>query len=183
MFLVIHIKQRKQFGVLVFFLLIVPCMFLCGCQEQTPPITGEDFKFTSLDGETHYLSEYQGSVVLLDLMAYNCVYCWQQMVVLKQIHENYSGALTLLSIDVWVASSGETAQDVHLLIDTFQQQYNIELNWMFGLDDVKGTIEKKYASSGIPVLYLFDSNGNVYYSHIGLTDYTTLTTKIDELLG
>jgi thiol-disulfide isomerase/thioredoxin len=172
--------RKKQGTVLTLFLLLCIIGF-SGCTQETP-FAGDDFTFTTLDGHKSNLSDYQGKVVLLDCMAVNCQPCMYQMFELKKIQENYSqDDVVIISIDVWV-SSGETATLLHQYIAEFKNQVNIDLNWTFGLDDTQGTIQHKYASSGVPTLYIFDKKGNIYYTHTGYEDYPTLAPKLDEAL-
>jgi thiol-disulfide isomerase/thioredoxin len=145
-------------------------------------MTGDDFSFVTLEGETKHLRDYYGKVVVLDCMAVNCQPCMYQMFELKKIQENYSSNdVVILSIDVWV-SKGETALMLQQMIEAFEDQANLILNWTFGLDDLDGTIENSYASDGVPALYIYDKKGNIYYSHVGYETYATLSTKIDEAL-
>jgi cytochrome c biogenesis protein CcmG, thiol:disulfide interchange protein DsbE len=165
-------------------LLCVFLVFITGCEDVSKTtITGENFTFTTLDGETKNLSEYHGKVILLDLMGVNCQPCTYQMMQLIKVAKNYSrDEVTMLSIDVWV-SGGENAQLVQEYLTAFHEQIGVELNWTFGLDDTKGTIEHIYASKGVPTLYILDKKGNVYYSHVGYEDYSVLSSKLDEALS
>jgi thiol-disulfide isomerase/thioredoxin len=170
-------KPPVLFLVFLFFFLIV----FAGCTEEKST-TGEDFAFTTLDGETKHLSDFYGKVIMLDCMAVNCQPCMFQMFELKKISENYSkNDVIILSIDVWV-SSGETASMLQNTIDEFKNQVNLTLDWTFGLDDLQGTIQNTYASAGVPTLYIFDKKGNIYYSHVGYETYTSLALKLDEVL-
>lgn len=162
------------------FLFVVP--LFSGCLDSPEKSSGEDFVFTTLDRQTKHLRDYQGTVVVLDLMAVNCKYCIDEMFTLKQISENYSHqGVAIISIDVWIAS-GETVSLLQQYINAFKQQANLTLDWTFGVDDNQGTLERKYASNGVPTLYIFDKKGNIYYSHPGYEGYATLSLKLDELL-
>lgn len=105
------------------------------------------------------------------------------MLVLDEINQEYEDKdFEIISIDVWIVL-GETAD----LVEDFIQQYAnfgepVYLDWVFGVDDSSGTLYFKYAESGVPMLYILDKNGNIYYSKAGYTDYSTLKNKIDELL-
>jgi hypothetical protein len=69
------------------------------------------------------------------------------------------------------------------MIDEFKQQLNIELDWIFGMDD--GGIWEKYRINppgGVPTLYIFDKNGKIYYSKEGYEPYSIFASKIDELI-
>jgi thiol-disulfide isomerase/thioredoxin len=166
--------------VLIVFLFVFQ-MFFSGCTEEKNDI-GDDFSFTTLDQEMKRLSDFSGKVVVLDCMGVNCQPCMYQMFELKKISENYSrNDVAILSIDVWV-SDGETAVMLQEMIDEFKNQVNLTLDWTFGLDAPEGTIEKTYASEGVPSLYIYDKKGNIYYSHVGYESYADLSTKIDEAL-
>ncbi|MCX6661752.1 MAG: TlpA disulfide reductase family protein [Euryarchaeota archaeon] len=163
-------------AVLFIFLLV-----FSGCTEEKNG-TGDDFSFTTLNGEMKRLSDFSGKIVVLDCMAVNCQPCMYQMFELQKISENYSSNdVAILSIDVWV-SNGETASMLQEMINEFKNQANMTLNWTFGLDDPEGTIENTYAKEGVPSLYIYDKKGNIYYSHVGYESYTDLVTKIDEAL-
>ena len=160
---------------------------LSGCLESPENDTvdeGEDFSFILLNGTIKHLSDYRGNVVVLDLMwVISCDPCLYQFLELKKISENYSSDdVIIISIDV---NPYENAQDVQNRINAFKQQLDppIELDWIFGMDD--GSIWEKYRIStqgGVPTLYIFDKNGNIYYSKEGYKPYSLLASKIDELL-
>lgn len=163
-----------------FFLIIIAV--LSGCLNSSQGNPTVDFTFTTLDGQTKQLQEYYGKVIVLDLMGVKCQPCTLQMTQLKQIQTNYSRKdVVIISVDVWI-SLGENAALLQQYIDAFQQQLNITLNWTFGLDDAKGTIESAYARNGIPTLYILDKKGNIYYTHVGYDSYITLASKLDEVL-
>jgi thiol-disulfide isomerase/thioredoxin len=162
-------------GILVFLFIFTGCI---GEKNKT----GDDFSFRTLDGNTMHLSDFYGKVVVLDCMAVNCQPCMSQMFELKKISENYSrDDVVILSIDVWV-SNGETATMLQNMIDEFKNQVNISLDWTFGLDDAQGTLMNTYAPNGVPSLYIYNKNGNIYYSHVGYESYADLASKIDEAL-
>ena len=172
---------KKPLIIFFVFLFVFLTVFV-GCTEKKSN-TGEGISFTTLNGETKYLSDFYGKVIVLDCMAVNCQPCMREMSELKKISENYlKNDVTILSIDVWI-SSGENASMVQNTIDAFKNQVNMTLDWTFGLDDLHGTIENTYASAGVPTLYIFDKKGNIYYSHVGYEDYSVLASKLDQVLS
>jgi len=163
--------------------IFVLLLFFSGCNEKNVP-AGDDFSFTTLDGQTKYLHEYSGKVILLDCMAVNCYWCDQQMPGLDTVSQHYGKNVTILSIDVW--TTGQNAETAELLknhLNELRASGNLSLDWTFGLDDSKGTIQSTYAPEGIPMLYIFDIKGNIYYSHMGYEDYSSLASKLDEVLS
>lgn len=157
-------------------------LLLCGCNESTDDNSGMNFIFTTLDGEEKQLSDYYGKFIVLDLMGVNCQPCFYQMFELEKIYKNYSSnVLTIISIDVWI-TYGEDADLLNEYINYISEEFDLSLSWTFGLDDRDGTIFSQYAQEGVPTIYILDQNGNIYYSHVGYTDYPTLSAKIEELL-
>ncbi len=171
----------KTLGFFPIALLVIFIPIFSGCTGKQNP-TGDDFSFTTLNNEIKRLSDFTGKVVVLDCMAVNCQPCMYQMFELKKISENYSkDDVVILSIDVWV-SNGENASMLQNLLHDFKSQANLTLDWTFGLDDPEGTIESRYATEGVPSLYIYDKKGNIYYSHVGYEPYADLVVKIDEAL-
>ena len=166
----------------------------------------EAFEFKLLDGTIKNMSEYKGKVVLLDFMGARCPPCGRQMFELERIYNEYSDEeLEIVSINVWVVS-GENAELVQSLKEAFScatpcqvenefpnlylsylkiyysKPDGINLDWTFGLDDSSGTLYFKYASEGVPTLYILDKNGNIYYTKASYTEYSILKNKLDELI-
>jgi hypothetical protein len=50
------------------------------------------------------------------------------------------------------------------------------------MDNSNHDVSNLYDVSSIPKIYIIDQNGNIYYSHVGYTDYSTLSEKILDLL-
>ena len=187
--MVICIRKFSSMS-LVIIILLLAC--LSGCDEPSNNNgTGNDFEFTKLDGSKGHLSDYRGKIVILDLWATWCGPCQTQMTELKKIYENYSrNDLEILSIDI---ETSETSQQVQDFIEWFKNQYDIELDWIFGMDD--GSIWQEYIINGyIPTLYIFDQDGKIKFRDEGVavyleipqgwpTDTTILGPKIDALLS
>ena len=84
-------------------------------QAQSPGDTlgpAPDFTLETFNGETFTLSEHQGKVVILDIMAVRCPPCHQQMPELYKIKEEKGDDIVILSIDVDAAYGYETENDV-----------------------------------------------------------------------
>ena len=103
------------------------------------------------------------------------------MLVLNDIYEEYKeNNFEIISIDVWMEQ--ETPALIEQFIQEYKQEMDLDLDWIFGYDDAKGTLLNEYANSGVPTLLILDKNGNVYYQNAGYTEYSYLAEKIDELL-
>ncbi len=175
------IKSVKSLSSIVLLLLLLS--ILSGCLESSTNNSaednGEDFVFTTVNGNVKRLSDYRGKVVIMDMWAIWCGPCQYQMLELEKAYENYSrDDLEIISINI---DTSETSQQIIEFIEGFAQ-FGYELDWVFGNDD--GSIWEEYQMSGggIPTIYIFDQNGNIYYSDEGYHPYSTLVEKIDELL-
>ena len=173
-------------------LLVVPLSIglLSGCVEvDDDEPTGENFQFTLLDGTQVELRDYQGKIVILDMWATWCGPCTYQLSELKLAYEAYDrSTLEIISLNI---DEREDSQTIYDFIEDFKNQFGIELDWVFGQDD--GSVWESYMiNGGIPTLYIFDQNGQIHFSHEGLSffseipenfpDGETLQEKIEELL-
>ncbi len=179
-----YIKFKKELTI-IFLILFVT--FTAGCFQNSENRGEyiESFEFSLLNGNIKNMSDFRGSVVLLDLFGVNCQPCQYQMLVLDEVSTKYENkGLKMVSIDVWIVF-GETTSLVNEFIDAFKQNVNIDLDWTIGVDDTDGTLFNRYVpeGQGIPMLYILDENGNIYYSHSGYVEYSTLSVKLDELLN
>jgi len=175
-------KLLKLFTIFCFIILIN--IMFSGCIDNDDKNSGLSFNFALLDGSDKNINEYQGKIVLIDFFGVTCPPCQYQLAVLAQIYQDYKGTnLEIISIDVWtLPPRSETPEMIEELIAQAREQ-DVFLDWTFGIDDSKGTLFNKYIEgNGVPMLYLLDENGNVYYSKTGLTDYSTLVNKIEELI-
>lgn len=143
--------------------------FLSGCSETTESDEGEEFIFITLDGIQIRLSDYRGKVVILDMWATWCGPCKAVMPELKKIYDAYSrNDLEIMSVDI---DTRESVQKIQSFMESFEIQYAIDLDWIFGLDD--GSILEKYLKEGaIPTLTIFDQKGRVHYNEAGVHGFT-----------
>ena len=84
-------------------------------QAQNPGDTlgpAPDFTLETFNGETFKLSEHQGKVVILDIMAVRCPPCKMQMPELHKVKLEKGDDIVILSIDVDAAYGYETENDV-----------------------------------------------------------------------
>jgi thiol-disulfide isomerase/thioredoxin len=154
-------KKEITFAII----LIISFSILSGCFETTEKDVGEEFIFTTLDGSEKHLRDYRGKVVILDMWATWCGPCKAVIPELKKIYDTYSrDQLEIISVDI---DPRESVQKIQSFIESFEEQYEIELDWIFGIDD--GNISEKYMKDdAIPTLAIFDQKGRLYYNEAGV---------------
>lgn len=151
----------------VFFIVILLFFIssFVGCIEKDTSLSGEDFSFTTLAGETKHLREYRGKIVILDMWATWCSPCQYQMLELRKVYENYDrNDVEIISINI---DQRESVQLIQSYLDDFRN-YGFELTWVFGTDDGSIWDTYKVGNGGIPALCIFDRNGILSFSHEGL---------------
>jgi len=165
-------SRSKALGI-VFLALIVLVIGVYAATQNTQPASNENSGLPSLYTMTNAdFSESRGKVVVVDCFATWCQPCLQEIPHLAQINENYDISEVVV---ISVGSSGDSS----LKLRQFKQNHDI--TWKVARDTV-GVFDK-YNVEYIPTLVILDQNGNIHYRNQGLTDASTLSSKIDELLG
>ena len=159
--------RKKKISVIII-LIVILISFLSGCFENDEEDEIHDFVFTGLDSSEKHLSDYRGKIVILDMWATWCEPCMAVMPELKKIYENYSrDDLEILSIDIDPRENNQLIQSYR---DWFAEEYGIELDWVFGMDD--GSISEKYMNEGaIPTVVIFDKKGRLHFRKPGICAY------------
>ena len=141
------------------------------------PKQGEDpIDFTFQDREGHYvsLSDFVGSVVLVDVWATWCGPCVAEIPFLKQIEEDYRDEnITFLGVSVdndtlaWETMMDEKElHGVHVITGGWSTQF---------MED--------YAINGIPRFMLFDAEGKVFDLTAPRPSFDEIRPMLDSLLG
>ena len=172
-------SKGKIFGVAFMFLLIIG---IYGAWQYTQPsptgnsdVNGQKasvFALEDLDRKTVVLENLRGKVVILDFFATWCSPCIYQIPYLAEINRNYnSSEVEIISI----GSSSDSEDGLQQFRDTNGMDWTVAR-------DTDGVFDK-YGVSSIPTIVIIDQDGYIYYRHMGVTDASTLSTKINALLG
>jgi len=117
-------------------------------------------------------SRFRGTVVVVDCFATWCEPCKIEFPHLARINEEYN------STEVVVVSVG-SAGDSDIDLRTFKRDYN--MTSLVARDTV--AVFDKYGITAIPTIVILDPNGSVHDRHEGVTDFSTLSAEINEVLG
>jgi thioredoxin-like negative regulator of GroEL len=123
----------------------------------------------SLDGKIVRLSDYAGTVLLVNLWAPWCTPCTIETPGLVRLYERYHGkGFNILGIAVQTNES-----DVRAFMERYQ------VRWQTAIND---SIPKIYGSFGIPNSYLFNTDGSLIKEFIGFSDEDALNTLLQSAL-
>ena len=164
--------------ILITIILFLAILVLSGCTNNST--YENNFSFTNTDGVTIELKEFKGKIVIVDFWYTTCQPCQYQMTELKKIYDSYSrDELEIISLNI----AGESANSINTFINAFDEQLDMKLNWIFGIDD--GTVwnEYKLKNSAVPTLYIFDQTGKVHFSEEGLSFYDEVPDNWPESYG
>ncbi|MFX1559418.1 MAG: TlpA family protein disulfide reductase [Promethearchaeota archaeon] len=131
----------------------------------------DTWEFEMSDGTTFALSDLEGQVVLVDLMATWCTSCASQNSYLQTIVQDLTGTVVVVSLTV---DSDETTS---MMAD---YKSNKGLNWAHGVDNQQ--FSNYFSVSAVPTLVLIDANGFFRYFHIGVWTDASISTKVASIL-
>ena len=120
------------------------------------PVQALDFTAVNLNGKSIKLTDYRGSVVMLNFWATWCVPCLEEMPALDRLTRAMSGKkFKVLAVDL-----EETAEKVQEFAKTHRFAFELVL-------DPAGEISSHYGVSRIPVTYILDQRGAIIRRAIG----------------
>ena len=130
-----------------------------------------DWTFDMSDGTTLRLSDLEGQVVLVDLMATWCTNCDTQNGYLETIFSDLAGSVVVMSLTV------DSSETVSMMAD---YKSNKELDWQHGVDG--GHFRNYFSISSVPTMILIDGNGFFRYYHLGLWTDAAISVKVASIM-
>jgi len=130
-----------------------------------------DFTARDLHGKPVRLSQYRGSVVLLNFWATWCPACQHEMPLLNQWYAaNAAEHLVVLGVD-----KQESVSDVRSFIRAKGLRYPLAI-------DQNGTAVSDYALPGMPASFVIDRSGRVRGYRLGELDHAWLQKTVEPVL-
>lgn len=165
-----HMNKKLQAVILVIFILIfviLAVLIMTPSDVKKAP----EFTLTDIDGNTFNLTDFEGEVVLLDVMSIPCKGCKVVEKNLKEIYPEYQDEVVFISVDI-------LADDTDKMLQDYRQSHNI--NWTIARD-TDGMI-LKYSADIIPKIIII--NGDGYATFEGeVVEVSTLKTELDRAIS
>ena len=116
-----------------------------------------DWTLSEPSGKSHTLSEYRGSVVVLDFWATWCGPCAQLMPRMQKLQEKYAErGVRVFGVNAWERADPSTAMSEKRLT------YTLLLNGE--------RIARSYGVINLPVVYIVGVDGKIIFRHEGVED-------------
>lgn len=132
-----------------------------------------DFTVYDINGNEVHLSDYVGKPVILNFWASWCGPCKSEMPDFEEAYKEYGDQIHFLMINL-TDGSQETQEGAAAFIA--EQGYTFPVFY-----DMTYNAAGQYVSSGIPITYFIDAEGNFVAYGQGALDAETLQTGIDML--
>ena len=139
-------------------------------EKQAAP----DFTVYDIDGNPHSLSDFRGKPVILNFWATWCGYCKMEMPDFEEKYGRYGEDIHFIMLNV-TDGSQETVETASAFIA--EQGYTFPVYY-----DTDLAAASAYNTSGLPVTYFIDAEGNFVAWQQGMLTAETLQVGIDMLL-
>lgn len=164
------INKKVQAVILVVFILIfviLAALFFTPGEVKKAP----NFALTDIDGNTFNLTDYEGKVVLLDMMSISCKGCKDVEKNLKEIYPVYKDDVVFISVDI-------VGEDTDKMLQDYRQSHDI--NWTIARDTDDMIL--KYSAEIIPKIIII--NGDGYATFEGeVVEVSTLKRELDRAIS
>lgn len=144
-------------------------------KEEEVKDPAPDFTVYDLDGNAHKLSDFRGKPVILNFWATWCGYCQVEMPDFDEKYQQYGEDIHFIMLNV-TDGAQETVESASAFIA--QEGYTFPVYYDTDMDATAS-----YNTSGLPVTYFIDAEGNFVAWQQGMMTAETLQIGIDMLLN
>lgn len=170
---------RRKILLLIVLAIVVSAIGVGWCLLQpknqgNEGVLAPDFSLVDLEGNSFWLSDFRGNVVVLDFMTTWCGGCRDEMPHLGDVweKEEFKNRIVLVSIDI---DPTESAENLKSFVQDFEYA-----TWIWARDTAN--LAQAYEVAYVPKTIIIDTDGYIRFTHGELTDASVLIGEIDELL-
>lgn len=141
------------------------------CQTTAPDFTAPLVSGPDV-GDRVSLTALRGEVVVVDFWASWCGPCRRSIPVLNELADTYEGRVRVYGINVEAMEPMAVGNAHRRLGATFPS-----------LHDPTQSIQRAYAVTALPTLFVIDGEGQIRHTERGIPDLDGLSSVLDELLS
>lgn len=138
--------------------------------QVTTNAVAPDFTLTDVNGTPIRLSDQRGKVVLLEFMRTTCPHCANEMSQLASVHDQFGPDVTMISVSV------DPQGDTNEVLKAYAAEHNA--TWIWARDTSDNSVTSLYGISGVPTIFIIDSNGRIVKVNTGETSSSILIQQI-----
>ncbi|MHA2314341.1 MAG: peroxiredoxin family protein [Candidatus Hermodarchaeia archaeon] len=137
--------------------------------DRTAPL----FSLTSYNGTSFSLSDFEGQVIVLNIMSTSCPVCADQITGLQEVLDTFGNDVVVVSVSIGYES--DTA------LENYAQTWGV--TWLLAADTGEQNVYGKYAVAFIPTTVIIDPNLQRVARYVGGTDGSEFISEINQLLS
>ncbi len=147
--------------------------FLASEEPESPPLVeAPNFTLYDIDGNMFNLTDFRGTVVLLDFMTTWCDACNRSVVHINKLAEIYGDELVIISISV------DPGFDTNEILRGYKLYHNSP--WIHARDTAH--VGVMYGVDGVPTFVLINRDGKIFDTRVGVIPHEILSSEIDILV-
>lgn len=140
-----------------------------------------DIALTDIDGNTVYLSDYEGKFIVLNFFGVWCHYCMEEMPDLEKVHAEYGGDdFVILLVNATTTEKIGKEGVIEWYNEGLEVDGQIIPITMPMAMDLDGSALEVYPVSGFPTSYFINKEGKVLGAIPGMLDEATLVSIIEQ---
>lgn len=143
--------------------------------DDTETIPAADFTVYAADGTAVNLSDFYGNPIVVNFWATWCPPCVSELPAFQDIYDEYGKDVHFLMVNM-TDGTEETVEGVTKFID--ENEYSFPVYY-----DTEMDAALTYYITSIPRTLFIDAEGNIFYGHAGMMDYSTLKEYMEQLVN
>lgn len=167
-----QIKQQTTRKKVLLIGLIIVVITLPNLQPKTDQNTAPDFVLRDINGKKVTLSDFGGSIVILEFFATWCSFCREEKSELVRLSQITDNRVVIISLSV------DPNYDTDNRLSTYADVHDI--SWIL-VRDTKG-VAQNYGIEAIPSIIIINPNQQISWRNTGLVSSDILIQHINQFI-